>query len=87
MSFIRDIIRGHPLAQDMQVQWRIANNQSPATSPITTSGHHAIQNPSLEVLVLKVIQILTATKPHFTSKVEHLLLLLPNPMMMKVPQL
>ena len=57
----RDITKGHPLAQDMQLQWRRENNQRPATSPIKISGYCSIQNPSLEVLTLTIILILAET--------------------------
>ena len=44
----------------MQLLWRKAKNQSPAPSPIMISGYRMIQQPSLDVLILRVIWILMA---------------------------
>ena len=40
--------------QDMQLQWRKANNQSPVTSPITILGYHTTWNPLPVMLILAV---------------------------------
>ena len=47
-------------ARDMQLQWRRADNQRPETTLVAFSGYCTIQHPSLEVLILAVIQILSA---------------------------
>ena len=49
------ISQGISLAQEMKLPWRRENNQSPVTSTVMISGYNTIQNPSLEVLTLAVI--------------------------------
>ena len=55
---LRVMSQGTSTCSDMQLWWRKGNNQRPVASLITISGYRIIQHPSLEVLILAVIQIL-----------------------------
>ena len=81
----RAMSQGDIHLHDIQLLWRRANNQSPATSPTMISGYRTILNPLLQVFKLTVILIPLATAEPYLYKPEavHPLHLLQSLTMMK----